>query len=1159
MNLDQRKQPWELYLFLRFGRKIVWMTVLMGFCIITILPLFINTKKATLTNAILLASYNIRLITPIIRKINKRHRLLRRKRKMIAKIKTGWNQRQSLARGHVKKVHLKEKDLECNKCDYITIHRRASKGHMKKVPTNILTLVILFCLITSVDANHTKEKIIMDRAKILSIGNSIKQHRLPLTVKNTLTKLGIAKNIKTRKILKRRAGKQNVQAVFLNANSKGSAKFKAAMNEISNNSIIFLSETMTLKEKQSSLWPNKRMFDVHAFQNEKKTGRPMQGMEMYISQEMSPCLLNKSNKHIAVSMGQYVIIGVYYHPDLDITEVIEDIQYLMKISEGKHTLISGDFNVHPESDKMVTILDNFETNGITMKSDKTIPTYEENGRKSTNDYVFSNFDLIRVNVKNRLISDHYSMEVKFKMPAKKNSKVALIKNTNYKANYEEISNDLDSIEVEKESGNENIGVVEDLERIFDKNNEKNFKIQIPRKSKSQDWYTAEHYEFKKQTLRAFNEWKNTNFHSVAKHETYKECKRKYHKQTRAAEKQYKYDILNNALKESEQDGIKSVYKIFKNTNASSTVDMNRFRNFYTTLLNRDGPFDIEKVYENKQHPLLQEISETEIKNAIKSMKSKAKSTGGLSPNDMKSLHSINEPLRVIFNMAIRTGKFPVKSWLESAIFFLYKKGDAEDPTNYRSINIMNPIIKIFTHILSQRLTEYSEEEGLIPNFQFGYRKGMSTTGAAATLYKVINSRLNRPCKKSLRTYAVFVDFSKCFDSVNRKILYHKLQKIGIPYSFCKIMADISMNTKCYIKSGDLMAEPFTTTTGVLQGCSLSSICFSLFVADLPNALLNLGPKIGKKCVNFIQYADDLVILSRTRKELDKQIQRMTDYCIKNELTINAGKTEALIFYKGQLPNDDKSTSFSINQNKIETVTRFKYLGFIFTTQLSFTEHAKKVCTKANAKIGYIFSKLKSFNNVSVDTAIRIYDCYVLPSFLYGLPIWLDSCSKASIEAINCNYSKYLKRYLGVMYTTNTAIVHFITKTLPISEKLKDKTTKLAESINLQVIKVLEEPFINKTKDESTISPQEVIKEIPTYFWRSRVISYIPSNANARKNACCEITDQLHNKICSNKDFHLARNMTDACTCIQCGEVLEHYHLNFDCNPFKTYPSEDIFQ
>ena len=85
--------------------------------------------------------------------------------------------------------------------------------------------------------------------------------------------------------------------------------------------------------------------------------------------------------------------------------------------------------------------------------------------KSTNDYVFSNFDLIRVNVKNRLISDHYSMEVKFKMPAKKNSKVALIKNTNYKANYEEISNDLDSIEVEKESGNENIGVVEDLERI----------------------------------------------------------------------------------------------------------------------------------------------------------------------------------------------------------------------------------------------------------------------------------------------------------------------------------------------------------------------------------------------------------------------------------------------------------------------------------------------------------------------------------------------------------------------------------------------------------------------------------------------------------------------------------------------------------------------
>ena len=121
---------------------------------------------------------------------------------------------------------------------------------------------------------------------------------------------------------------------------------------------------------------------------------------------------------------------------------------------------------------------------------------------------------------------------------------------------------------------------------------------------------------------------------------------------------------------------------------------------------------------------------------------------------------------------------------------------------------------------------------------------MSTSGAAATLREALNNRLNRgKSQKSLRTYAIFVDYSKCFDSVNRKLLFEKLQRLVIPYGFCHILEEISNNVKCYIKSGSHMTQPYTTTTGVLQGCSLSSILFCLFVSDLPQSLLKVGPKI----------------------------------------------------------------------------------------------------------------------------------------------------------------------------------------------------------------------------------------------------------------------------------------------------------------------------
>ena len=40
------------------------------------------------------------------------------------------------------------------------------------------------------------------------------------------------------------------------------------------------------------------------------------------------------------------------------------------------------------------------------------------------------------------------------------------------------------------------------------------------------------------------------------------------------------------------------------------------------------------------------------------------------------------------------------------------------------INIQNPILKILTCLLAKRLSLYAEEQCLLPDFQFGYRKDL---------------------------------------------------------------------------------------------------------------------------------------------------------------------------------------------------------------------------------------------------------------------------------------------------------------------------------------------------------------------------------------------------------------------------------------------------
>ena len=114
---------------------------------------------------------------------------------------------------------------------------------------------------------------------------------------------------------------------------------------------------------------------------------------------------------------------------------------------------------------------------------------------------------------------------------------------------------------------------------------------------------------------------------------------------------------------------------------------------------------------------------------------------------------------------------------------------------------------------------------------------------------------------------------------------------------CKLIAFIYKNTQHHIKSGRYIDEPYTTTTECPHSCGLSSICVSLFVSSLPEALLKGGPKLGNQLVNHIQYCDDLVIIGRTKQELQKQLKRVEKHCKDNDLTINVSKTEAMIFYK----------------------------------------------------------------------------------------------------------------------------------------------------------------------------------------------------------------------------------------------------------------------
>ena len=82
----------------------------------------------------------------------------------------------------------------------------------------------------------------------------------------------------------------------------------------------------------------------------------------------------------------------------------------------------------------------------------------------------------------------------------------------------------------------------------------------------------------------------------------------------------------------------------------------------------------------------------------------------------------------IFNSILTSGYFPDK-WMDGVIIPIHKKGDRDDVNNYRGVTLVSCMSKMFTSIINSRIESFCNENNIISDAQFGYRKGRSTIDA----------------------------------------------------------------------------------------------------------------------------------------------------------------------------------------------------------------------------------------------------------------------------------------------------------------------------------------------------------------------------------------------------------------------------------------------
>ncbi|KAI3372609.1 hypothetical protein L3Q82_023086 [Scortum barcoo] len=243
-------------------------------------------------------------------------------------------------------------------------------------------------------------------------------------------------------------------------------------------------------------------------------------------------------------------------------------------------------------------------------------------------------------------------------------------------------------------------------------------------------------------------------------------------------------------------------------------------------------------------------------------------------------------------------------------------------------------------------------------------------------------RLRSVCQKVQNPVTQGGAQSECCEFLDQGLRYNCIKRRGEIHKEQADILDYLTHRPQFVRVQGFESDRLLCSTGAPQGTVLAPFLFTLYTADF---------SYNTPSCHLQKFSDDSAVVGLITDGDDREyrglIQDFADWCLRNNLQINAGKTKELVV-DFRRRRHSPPAPVSIQGTDIDTVKSYKYLGVHLNDSLDWSDNTNVLVKKGNSRL-FLLRRLRSFG-VQGPLLRTFYDSVVASAIFYGIVCWASS-------------------------------------------------------------------------------------------------------------------------------------------------------------------------